>query len=94
MIYEYSQRVKRAIEKGQQPVLVFVSDFDPSGMNMLDSIEKKMKREAGVDSVIYNRVALTPEQIEQGDIAPGNTGDGEITISDLLQITKQVQTRY
>ena len=37
---------------------------------------------------------LTTEQIEQGDIAPQIVGDGEITISDLLQLIKQVQERY
>jgi hypothetical protein len=69
MAYEYCEkRAKPALQKGQQPVILFLSDFDPSGMDMLGAIERKVEQEVGVYGVVYERVALTPEQIEMFDL--------------------------
>lgn len=69
MAYEYgAKRAKPALQKGQKPVILFLSDFDPSGMDMLGVIQRKIEREVGVYGVVYERVALTPEQIEMFDL--------------------------
>lgn len=64
LIKGYAERARAAIEAGQQPVLLFFSDFDPSGMEMINSIEQ-MVGELGVHGVEFQRPALTREQIEE-----------------------------
>jgi hypothetical protein len=67
LLKDYSERVIQAHEAGQFPVLLFFSDFDPSGMGMLESIEAGL-RDIGLPSPILpgmTRPALTLEQIEE-----------------------------
>ena len=65
MSYEYGQRARAAMKGGQQPFVLFLSDFDPSGMEMFRVIQKKVERDAGVHGVRYERVALTADQIRE-----------------------------
>ena len=65
LIKGYAERARAAIEAGQQPVLLFFSDFDPSGMEMIESVQKTVTGELHVRGVEFERPALTMEQIEE-----------------------------
>jgi len=63
MDYEYLERARMANEKGQRPVLLFLSDHDPSGMSMLPAIERRIRVDFEFPYVEFRRVGLTQEQI-------------------------------
>ncbi len=46
-----------------KPVLLYFGDFDPSGMEMLESMKITLEHELGVKDVDYKRVALSKEDI-------------------------------
>jgi hypothetical protein len=71
MDYEYLQRARTAYSRGQRPVLLFLSDFDPSGMSMLPAIEKRFRVDFEFPYVEFRRVALTLEQISEYNL-PNN----------------------
>ena len=47
----------------KEPVMLYFGDFDPSGVEMLESIETTLIDELGVNSLEFKRVALTEEDI-------------------------------
>jgi len=59
----------RMRDEGRPTVVLHVGDFDPSGCAIVDSLAddvRKMLADMGADdSVTFERVAVTPEQIER-----------------------------
>ena len=44
--------------------ILYLTDYDSSGIDMLEQVEKGLER-FGVDNVVIERIAVTPEQIEE-----------------------------
>jgi hypothetical protein len=63
-LHEYRTRANRAIERQQQPVILYLGDFDPSGLCMLDAIEQSLKWEMGLPEVKVKRIGLNWDQVE------------------------------
>jgi len=51
--------------KNGMPVMLYFGDFDPSGMSMLEAMKKTLEDEIQVDGVIYDRIALNPDQVNK-----------------------------
>ncbi len=47
--------------------VLYLTDYDSSGLDMLGQIERGLER-FDVDNVVIDRIAVTPEQIEQYDL--------------------------
>lgn len=60
-LHEFCDRIRRQDEK--IPVMLYFGDFDPSGMKMLDAMKETLEDEMGIDGVIYDRIALNPDQV-------------------------------
>ena len=72
--HECATRInQRFTNKGQTTKILYLGDFDPSGMDMLPAMIKTMTCELGVGSAIVQseRVALNPEQVDTYDL-PNN----------------------
>jgi hypothetical protein len=68
-MYEAARRVRLRRRKGQEPVIIYLGDHDPSGLDMSDGdIPKRFEiflDKYGQDRVLVNRVALNWDQIEE-----------------------------
>jgi hypothetical protein len=67
-MYDASKRIKNAISNGKVCHILYLGDFDPSGMNMVDDIRNRF-REFDAD-VVVKRIALTREQISKYNPPP------------------------
>jgi hypothetical protein len=67
-MYDASNRIKKAIEQNKECHILYLGDFDPSGMNMVDDIKNRFKEFEA--EVIVNRIALTREQIKKYNPPP------------------------
>lgn len=70
-LHEYRVRANKAIKLDQRPVILYLGDFDPSGLCMLESIERSLKMEMGLASVEVKRVGLNWDQVEDYNL-PAN----------------------
>jgi len=63
-MYESYRRMERAIERGQQPHVVYFGDHDPSGLDMaLRDIPERLNELFGTD-VICKHIGITMPQID------------------------------
>lgn len=73
-MYEAGRRIKRIREQGQEPVIIYLGDHDPSGLDMSEGdIPKRFEifmKKWGDDPVTVNRIALNWDQIEQYNPPP------------------------
>lgn len=65
-----AQRFGRYIRKGQTPYLIFLSDHDPSGIDMGRDNEDRISEMFRVYGLEFKRIALTTEQVEEYDPPP------------------------
>lgn len=69
-LYEMSRRILKAVEIGKKPVILYIGDHDPSGLDMLRDIEERLRELTyGLKTEIVH-VALTTEQIAQYNPPP------------------------
>jgi len=61
----FAERMLKAQSLGQDGVLLYLGDFDPSGMMMFESFKKSVERDFGVTGIRFRRVALNPEQVSE-----------------------------
>jgi len=63
--HDFTERINNKPDK--QPVILFASDFDPSGLDMFESIQKTINDEMGFNhrGIIFRRVALSRKQIDE-----------------------------
>jgi hypothetical protein len=50
-------------QKVKKPIMLYFGDFDPSGLEMLDSMQVTFENELNVTGVDYKRIALTKQDI-------------------------------
>jgi hypothetical protein len=62
---EFKERAEKAISKGQQPVILYFGDFDPSGIQMLEATKQTLEDDMGLWGIEFIRIALNPEQVSQ-----------------------------
>ena len=62
-LWAASQRLKRYIINGQEPLVIHLGDHDPSGKDMTRDIDDRLALFAGKD-IEVNRIALNMNQIE------------------------------
>ena len=71
-VRDFSERVKSAIEKQQQPVMLYFGDLDPSGWWMLEDIKKRTEDRFGLlDAVRYERIAINLDDIDRYSLPSG-----------------------
>ena len=56
---------KKRLEKqeGKKPVMLYFGDFDPSGVEMLNSMQTTLEDEMFLDNITFKRIALMEEDI-------------------------------
>jgi hypothetical protein len=70
-LHEYRVRANKAIELEQIPVILYLGDFDPSGLCMLDAIEQSLKWEMDLPEIEVKRIGLNWDQVEEYNL-PAN----------------------
>lgn len=63
------QRMADYVRRGQRPVVLYLGDHDPSGLDMTRDVAERLEMFAGVP-VMVSRIALTRDQIDQYDPPP------------------------
>ena len=64
-LHEYANRVDWHRSQGQEPVMLYFGDFDPSGEEMAVSMGKTLRDEMGIEELRLEKVALRVEDIAQ-----------------------------
>ena len=67
-MHDASLRFRSAIDRGQTPVVLYLGDHDPSGMDMLRDIEDRMA-DFGLD-IVPKHIGITMKQIKELDPPP------------------------
>ena len=62
-VRRYAERAKDAMINGKQPVILYMGDLDPSGIECFEATERSLKEKHHIHGVIYKRIALNPEHI-------------------------------
>lgn len=60
---DLKNRIMTSQQDNQQPILLYFGDFDPSGEEMLPSMQATLRDEMGVYGVIAKKIALTKDDI-------------------------------
>jgi hypothetical protein len=64
-IYQGAERFKKAIREGQDCVLIYLGDHDPSGLNMIEEDIPERLTEFELPNIQIKHIALTMEQIHR-----------------------------
>ena len=64
-LWKFAERARAAISRGQQVVLLYFGDFDPSGLAAGDATQQSLMERYGLCDIRFVRVALNQEQIEE-----------------------------
>ena len=67
----YAERAERAIMKGQEPVVLYFGDFDPSGVQMFEAAQNSLINDFDIHGARYVRVSLNLGDIHKYDL-PNN----------------------
>jgi hypothetical protein len=64
--YDAGKRFRTKIDNGRQVLVLYVGDFDPSGLQMQEDLEERINLVAGsTGSIEVKRLGLTREQVRQ-----------------------------
>jgi len=63
--FELSDIVKRISDQGYTPVILSFGDLDPSGVDIDRDFVEKVKKYSAVQNLIWERVAVTKDQVER-----------------------------
>jgi len=63
--FELSEMVKQIRSEGYIPVILTLGDLDPSGVDIDRDLVEKIRKYSGVKEIIWERVAVTREQVER-----------------------------
>lgn len=69
MAWEAGQRFANYIRKGQRPIIFYIGDHDPSGLDMDRDIRERIAQFTGI-SVMVQRLALHREQVDAMNLPP------------------------
>ncbi len=68
-MYDVRERYTREIEDGKKPVLLYLGDHDPSGLDMIRDITDRLE-EFGVEDLELIHIALTTNQVRKYNPPP------------------------
>ena len=69
-MYVTYNRMERAIKQGKEPIILYLGDHDPSGLDMIENdIPKRLNETFGTDVKII-QIGITMEQIKELDPPP------------------------
>lgn len=74
-LYEATARFDDAIEKGQDPIIIYFGDYDPSGEDIPRSIVENLAKMG--TQVTLDRVALNEQQVTAWGLPPAPTKDSD-----------------
>ena len=60
-LHQFQDRLVK--HEGQEPVMLYFGDFDPSGMEMLESMKTTLEDELGVNGITFKRIALSQDDV-------------------------------
>ena len=72
-MYESAQRFGRARRRGQEPIVIYLGDHDPSGLDMVRDTESRLYILTHHDGVQVDHIALTYQQVEEYGPPPNPT---------------------
>ncbi|MEW6658772.1 MAG: hypothetical protein AB1424_08930 [Thermodesulfobacteriota bacterium] len=81
----FADRARRAIDIGHIPVVLYFGDYDPSGINILESAIQNIHDKYKLPDVTFIRVALTLDQIHGYDLPLVPLKSGDKRLKDYLQ---------
>jgi len=64
MVEQIAERLDGAIMRGQEPIILHMGDFDPSGIQIPISLKNKLQERHGIDCRV-EVIALNPEQVRR-----------------------------
>jgi len=67
----YAERAELAIMKGQEPVVLYFGDFDPSGVQMFEAAQNSLENDFDIHVARYERVSLNLNDIHKYNL-PNN----------------------
>jgi hypothetical protein len=77
-LHEAVERILDFKEVGRVPQILYFGDFDPSGQDMVRDLGARLDRYGIEDAPdMIRKVALTPNQIEQYQLPPAPTKEGD-----------------
>lgn len=59
----YVERAEAAMRAGKQPVILYLGDLDPSGIECFEAAQRSFENDFHLHGVKYKRIALNPDQI-------------------------------
>jgi len=74
--WDAGQRMAAYVKKGQRPLVLYLGDHDPSGLDMAEKVTERLRLFTGVP-VMFQRLALTTAQIEKYDPPPFDLKTGD-----------------
>jgi len=61
---DFYRRAKNAIAAGQTPTVLYLGDWDPSGVDMLTAAAQTLQEELGLYAIEYHRIGINPEHFD------------------------------
>ncbi|UCF02936.1 MAG: hypothetical protein JSV14_04595 [Deltaproteobacteria bacterium] len=74
----FAYKAHRAISKGKDPVVLYVGDLDPSGVQMFEANIETLEDEMDVVGAEFHRIALNPDQVAAYNL-PSDPDAGKTT---------------
>jgi len=62
---DFKERISYDRNNGKEPIMLYFGDFDPSGNEMLRSMQETLNSEMGLEGIKFKRIALTEEDIKK-----------------------------
>lgn len=84
VMYEMSKRISEASAEGKKPVLLYIGDHDPSGLDMLRDVEARQREFLRDVPLTVVHVALTMDQIKKLNPLPNKTKDGDVRSKEYI----------
>ena len=72
-MYDGAKRLRRAIQQSRQPVVIYLGDHDPSGLDMSRDIAARLQLLSRQMDIRVNRLALNIDQVEEYQPPPNPT---------------------
>lgn len=69
-IKQLADVIKSIREEGKKPVILILSDFDPSGEDIVRDFIKRVSALAGTQDIVFEKIAVTPKQIVELKLPP------------------------
>ena len=68
--YELVNRMNERIKDGQELNIIYYGDFDPSGENIRDKLEERLRDDFCLDFSTFTKEALTMDQVVEMNLPP------------------------